>query len=127
MPNQVTIGDSPVYKQGDALKIEYTFRNPDNSIVDLDALGVNGVGGEITWVLANSEGGAPILTKTLSANPTQVVITTPPGNDGRVDVFLLNSDMAAIKGTRYHEIQAEPGPLTGAFGDFIISPASAPP
>lgn len=123
MPNQVTIGDSPVYKQGDALKIEYTARNPDNSVVDLQALGVT----EITFVLANNEGGTPILTKTLTGNPAQVVITNPPGTDGRIDVFLLNSDMAALKGTRYHEIQLEPGPLTGAYGDFIITPASAPP
>ena len=39
MPNQVTIGSDPVYKQGDALKIEYTVRNPDGSVVDLQALG----------------------------------------------------------------------------------------
>jgi len=127
MPNKVTIGSDPVYKQGDALKIEYTVRNPDGSVVDLDALGVNGVGGELTFVLANAEGATPILTKTLTLNPAQVVITTPPGTDGRVDVFLLNSDMAALKGERYHELQVEPGPLTGAFGPFIITPASAPP
>lgn len=127
MPNQVTIGSDPVYKQGDTLKIEYTVRNPDNSIVDLDALGVNAGGGSIVWVLANAEGATPILTLTLALNPAQVVITTPPGTDGRIDVFLLNSDMAALKGEKYHEIQLEPGPLTGAFGPFIITSASAPP
>lgn len=127
MPNQVTIGSSPVYKQGDALKIEYTVRDSSGAVVDLDALGVNGIGGSITWVLANAEGAAPVLTKTLAANPLQVVITNPPGNDGRIDVFLINADMATFKGERYHEIQIEPGPLTGAFGPFIITPASAPP
>lgn len=127
MPNQVTIGSDPVYKQGDTLKIEYTVRNPDNSIVDLDALGVNAGGGSIVWVLANAEGATPILTLTLALNPAQVVITTPPGTDGRIDVFLLNSDMAALKGEKYHETQLEPGPLTGAFGPFIITSASAPP
>ena len=115
MPNQITIGESPVYKQGDALKIEYTVRNPDGSVVDLDALGVNG------------GGAAPILSLTLAANPAQVVITNPPGTDGRIDVFLLNANMAALKGTKYHEIQLEPGPLTGAYGPFIITSASAPP
>lgn len=127
MPNLITIGESPVYKQGDALKIEYTVRNPDGTVVDLDALGVNGGGGSIVWVLANAEGATPILTLTLALNPLQVVITTPPGTDGRIDVFLLNSNMAALKGEKYHELQLEPGPLTGAFGPFIITSASAPP
>lgn len=127
MPNLVTIGSDPVHKQGDALKIEYTVRNPDGSVVDLDALGVNAGGGSIIWVLANAEGASPILTLTLAANPAQVVITTPPGTDGRIDVFLLNSDMAALKGDKYHELQLEPGPLTGAYGPFIITSASAPP
>ena len=127
MPNQVTIGSDPVYKQGDALLIQYTVRDSVGAVVDLDALGVNGAGGEITFVLANAEGAAPILTKTLSGNPTEVVIPNPPGNDGRIDVTLTNAEMASFKGEKYHEIQVEPGPLTGAYGPFIITPASAPP
>jgi len=123
MPNQVTIGQSPVYKQGDALLIQYTFRDSAGAVLDLTTLPIT----EITWILAAKEGGSPQLTKTLTGNPTEVVLTNGTGSDGRVDVILTNAEMATFKGTRYHEIQAEPGPLTGAYGDFIITPASAPP
>lgn len=123
MPNQVTIGSDPVYKQGDALTIHYTVRDSAGAVVDLDALGLT----EVTWVLANKEGSTPILTLTLTGNPTQVLLVNPPGADGLIDVILTNAQMAAIKGEKYHEIQIEPGPLTGAYGPFIITAASAPP
>lgn len=123
MPNQVTIGSDPVYKQGDALTIHYTVQDSSGAVVDLDALGLT----QITWVLASKEGSAPKLTLTLTGNPTQVLLVNPPGVDGLVDVILTNNDMAAFKGDFYHEIQIEPGPLTGAYGPFIITAASAPP
>ena len=123
MPNQVTIGSDPVYKQGDALLIQYSVLDSAGAVVDLDAPGLT----QITWVLAKKEGGTPILTLTLTGNPTQVELVNPPGTDGRIDVTLTNANMATFKGEHYHEIQLEPGPLTGAFGPFIISPASAPP
>lgn len=123
MPNQVSIGEDPVYKQGDALRIQYTVTDQAGAPIDLQALGLS----EVTFVLANSEGGTPILTLTLTGNPTQVIIVNPPGTDGRIDVILTNTDMAALKGEKYHEIQLEPGPLTGAYGPFIITAASAPP
>ena len=123
MPNEVTIGEDPVYKQGDTLRIQYTVTDSAGAPVDLDALGLT----EVTFVLANSEGGSPILTKTLTANPSQVIIVNPPGTDGRIDVILVNADMATLKGNKYHELQLEPGPLTGAYGPFIITAASASP
>ena len=112
MPNQVSIGEDPVYKQGDALRIQYTVTDQAGAPIDLQALGLS----EVTFVLANSEGGTPILTLTLTGNPTQVIIVNPPGTDGRIDVILTTT-----------EIQLEPGPLTGAYGPFIITAASAPP
>lgn len=123
MPNQVTIGSDPVYKQGDTLTIQYTVRDSAGAVVDLAALGLT----EATFVLAGAEGGSPQLTLTLTGNPTQVLLTNPPGNDGRIDVILTNADMASFKGEKYHELQIEPGPLTTAYGPFIITPASAPP
>ena len=123
MPNQVSIGEDPVYKQGDALRIQYTVTDSAGAPIDLQALGLS----EVTFVLANSEGAAPILTLTLTGNPTQVIIVNPPGTDGRIDVILTNGDMASFKGEKYHEIQLEPGPLTGAYGPFNITAASAPP
>lgn len=123
MPNQITIGSDPVYKQGDALLIQYTVRDSAGVVVDLDALGLT----QITFVLASKEGAVPFLTKTLTGNPLEVVLTNPPGVDGRIDVTLTNLEMATFKGEKYHEIQLEPGPLTGAYGPFIITAASAPP
>ena len=120
MANEQIVGDSPVYFSGDSLLLQVTVNDSAGNALDLQALGLT----EATWVLAKKQGSAPLVTKTLGSG---VVITTPPGTDGRLDIQIDNADTATLKGTHYHELQLEPGPLTALFGDFIIQADSASP
>lgn len=120
MANEQIVGDSPVYFSGDSLLLQVTVRDSAGAILDLATLPLS----EATWVLAKKQGSAPLVTKTLGAG---VIVVTPPGNDGRLDIQIDNVDTAALKGTHYHELQLEPGPLTALFGDFIIQADSASP
>jgi hypothetical protein len=120
MANEQIVGDDPVYFSGDALLLQVTVRDSSGSVLDLAAFGLT----EATWVLAKKQGAAPLVTKTIGSG---VVITTPPGNDGRLDITIDNADTEALKGDHYHELQLEPGPLTAMFGAFIIQADSASP
>ena len=120
MANEQIVGQNPVYFSGDTLLLQVRFNDSAGAPLDFAVLGLT----EATWVLAKKQGATPLVTKTLGSG---VTITTPPGNDGRLDVLIDNADTAALKGDFYHELQLEPGPLTAMFGAFIIQADSASP
>jgi len=119
MPLEAKVGDSPLYFSGDALLLQLTILNGDSvGSPPLDLTPFT----QITWVLAGKQGQTPIVTKTLGSGVTVVNAAS-----GRVDVQINNADTATLKGTKYHEVQVEPGPNTVLFGEFIIQADSATP
>ncbi|MCP4897714.1 MAG: hypothetical protein GY906_12140 [bacterium] len=120
MAIEQNIGSDPVYFSGDALVIQVTVQDQDGNVLDLSTLPLS----EATWAIAKEQGKTPLVTKTLGSG---VALTNPPGVDGRLDITINNADTASLKGTYYHELQLEPGPLTAMYGDFIIQVDSISP
>jgi hypothetical protein len=122
MPIEQTIGESPLYFSGDALRLQITVRDGDTiSDPPLNLTPYT----EIIFGVAKSQGKATLFEKKLSngvgeIDPIDIV-------NGRIDVLINNADTAGLKGDLYHELQLEPGPNTAMFGAFIVQADSIAP
>jgi hypothetical protein len=122
MPIEQTIGGSPLYFSGDALKLEITVRDGD-TVAD-PPLNLTPFT-EIIFGVAKKQGAATLFEKKLSNGVSE--IDPIDLANGRIDVFIDNVDTAALKGDLYHELQLEPGPNTAMFGTFSIQKDSILP
>jgi hypothetical protein len=122
MPIEQTIGGSPLYFSGDALRLEITVRDGDT--VSDPPLNLTPFT-EIIFGVAKKQGSATLFEKKLSNGVSE--IDPIDLANGRIDVFIDNADTAALKGDLYHELQLEPGPNTAMFGTFSIQKDSILP